>query len=231
MARPVPERSAAGPRPPVHSGLLRDAARWEGRTVGLYGGSFNPGHEGHLHVALEALKRLPVDAVWLMVSPGNPLKDDTDMAPFDARLESARELADRHPGLFASDVENRLGTRYTAETVRALRRFMPKTSFIWMMGADNMATFHLWRDWQDIAMTVPIAIFDRPQYSQHGLSGHLAQRFAANRVPARMIRADRAPAWAFLTIPRHPASATLIRQALGREWHSPAPLTGEQQET
>lgn len=195
-------------------------ARWQGRRIGLYGGSFNPGHEGHRHVALEALKRVRLDAIWLMVSPGNPLKDGSDMAPFDARLESARDLADCHPRLFVTDVEARLGSRYTAQTLDLITGSMPRTRFLWMMGADNMQQFGQWFRWRDIARKLPIAIFDRPAYSVAGFAGQFARAFARYQVkPHRLAQGagSSVPQWSFIRMPRHPASATNIRHRLGHQ--------------
>lgn len=201
------------------SPLLRDAARWRGLRVGLYGGSFNPGHEGHLHVALEALKRLPLDAVWFLVSPGNPFKDmDPDMAAFGQRLESAQELADQHPRLFASDIEESIGSRYSAQTVQRLTEGLPDTRFLWMMGADNMQHFHRWFKCEALVETLPIAIFDRPLYSIPGLVSRFAARYRHSRVAAHRIFNTATPSWTFVTMPRHPASATAIRRQIGLDW-------------
>ncbi|NVJ99649.1 MAG: nicotinate (nicotinamide) nucleotide adenylyltransferase [Alphaproteobacteria bacterium] len=198
--------------------MLPEAAQWRGRSVALYGGSFNPGHSGHTHVAQECLKRLGVDAVWFLVSPGNPQKANGDMADFDKRFASIETLAGNHPRLSVTDLEVRLGTRYSAHTVRALQTAMSKTRFIWVMGADNLAGFHTWYEWRKIAGSLPIAIFDRPGYSIGGLNGKFSQAYKRFRVrPEKLLKSD-VPAWAFLTIPRHPASATRLRQKLGTSW-------------
>ncbi|WP_374764125.1 nicotinate (nicotinamide) nucleotide adenylyltransferase [Yunchengibacter salinarum] len=191
--------------------LLDLAARWRGQTVGLYGGSFNPAHDGHAHVAENALKRLGLDAVWLLVSPGNPLKAAHGMAPFGDRLASARRLAARHCRLAASNAEARLGTRHTLDTITALQARLPHTRFVWLMGADSAAQFHRWYRWQALAKRLPIAIFDRPSYTLSGQRGALARRFPAARTrPSRLVRMA-APAWSFIIMPRHAASATGIR--------------------
>lgn len=199
---------------------LADHSRWKDMRVGLYGGSFNPGHAGHTHIALEALKRLKLDAVWLMVSPGNPLKDGTDMASFDARLESARDLADAHPRLFASDIEARLNSALTAETLSRLRQALHRTEFIWLMGADNLAQFHLWHAYDHIARQMPLAVVDRPGYTSSALHGVFAKRYAARRVPASRLLEPRQglPRWSFLFLPRHPQSASNIRDEIGLSW-------------
>ncbi len=200
---------------------LRDAARFRGQTIGLYGGSFNPVHKGHFHVAKEALKRLDIDAVWMMVSPGNPLKikDNMPMVPADERLDHARKILKPSQKIFITDIETRLGTRYSADTITELLKLMPQTRFVWLMGADNMAGFFRWKDWQRIIGRVPIAIFDRPEYTTTGLSSRLAQCLRHRRVsPARLTKDIPLPAWTFIRLPRHRGSATVIRSQLGQIW-------------
>lgn len=181
--------------------------------VGLMGGSFNPAHDGHRHVALTAMKRLGLDEVWWLVSPQNPLKPRDDMAPFADRLASAEAVA-RHPRIRVKDVELHLGTHYTADTLVALRRRCPRMSFVWIMGADNLASFHRWERWSLICHTAVIAVFDRPTYSLRALASRTAKRLARVRVPEKASRklADRRPpAWVFLHTRHHAASATQIR--------------------
>ncbi|TNE61149.1 MAG: nicotinate (nicotinamide) nucleotide adenylyltransferase [Alphaproteobacteria bacterium] len=204
--------------PAPNLGILKEAALWRGRTVALYGGSFNPAHDGHVHVAKAALAHLGVDAVWLMVSPGNPLKTDDGMAEFDKRFGSIAGKVGHHPRLVVTDIERRLGTRYTADTIDALRRLMPATRFIWVMGADSLASFHHWGRWRDIVKAVPIAVFDRPGYAIRGFAGGLVRQFSRFRVPVQQLKQTETPAWAFVTIPRHPASATQIRGQMGKNW-------------
>ena len=202
-----------------HSGALRHlAARNRGRTIGLYGGSFNPAHSGHLHVATEALKRLKLDEIWFLVSPGNPLKSDDGMAPFEARLKSLETLITGRPKMIASDVEQKLGTRYTVDSVEALQYELPGTRFIWLMGADNLGTFNQWHRWQDIAKSLPIAVFDRTGYDPNGFASDLARRFAKFRTAPAHFDGTQIPSWTFVTIPRHPASATEIRNHQGESW-------------
>ena len=204
---------------PIYS-VLPEAALWRGCTVALYGGSFNPAHPGHLHVAQEALKQLGVDAVWFLVSPGNPLKEGDGMAAFERRRQSLATLVGHHPRMIISDVEKRLGTRYTADTLFALKRAMPATRFIWVMGADNLTQFHLWHRWQDIARATPIAVFDRPGYALSGLASQFARCFGRFRTTLQKLKTSPSPAWAFVTMPRHPASATQARRQLGEDWLS-----------
>ncbi|WP_262694043.1 nicotinate (nicotinamide) nucleotide adenylyltransferase [Kordiimonas aquimaris] len=198
--------------------LMPLAARWQGRTIGLYGGSFNPAHQGHVHVANEAVKRLKLDMMWLMVSPGNPLKEKQGMAKRKKRKKSLKALIGNHPRMLVTDIEKRLGTRNTYDTLKKLTAAMPKTRFVWIMGADNLATFHHWYKWQSIAQIVPIAIFDRPGYSVTGLSSRFANNMARFRVPYQRLSLVDAPAWSFVTIPRHNGSATEIRDQKGNKW-------------
>jgi len=198
--------------------LLQLANKWRGRTVGLYGGSFNPAHEGHIHVASEAIKRLKLDAVWMMVSPGNPLKEKTDLAKLKRRRKSLEQLVEGQSKMIVTDIEKKLGTRYSVDTIKALKKFMPKTRFLWIMGADNLAGFHHWRNWRDIPGMLPIAIFDRPGYSIAGLNSKFAREFGQNKVPYRQLHSSDVPAWTFVPVPRHSGSATNIRRLKGNEW-------------
>ena len=183
--------------------------------IGLLGGSFNPAHDGHLHISKIALRRLKLDAVWWLVSPQNPLKSDRDMAPLAARMASANVMA-RHPGIYVSDLENRLGTRFSADTIAALQAHFPAVRFVWLMGADNLLQLPQWRRWQEIARRVPIAVFGRPAYSSRAMTGKVAQWYADRRLPSGRTGslADRVPpAWQFIPIRLHPLSATALRRA------------------
>lgn len=180
----------------------------------MLGGSFNPAHAGHRHISLEALRRLGLDRVWWLVTPQNPLKPRDGMAPLAERIAGARAVA-RHPRIVVTDIERRLGTTYTADTLEALSRRYPRARLVWIMGADNLRQISHWERWTDIFKGVPVAVFDRPSYSLSALSSVAARRFRAARRPARAARAlamDTPPAWVFLAIPRHPASATAIRR-------------------
>lgn len=202
----------SAPSYPGASGL------WSGLKIGLLGGSFNPAHPGHRHISLMAMHRLGLDWVWWLVSPQNPLKPATGMAPMAERLVSARRAA-RHPRIYVSDLEARLGTQYTADTLRELKRYYPRARFVWLMGADNLATFTKWQNWQSIMRAVPIAVIDRPGYALRALRGPAARRFQRYRLPqgkARRAPASRPPAWVLLRGPRHSASATEIRQRESR---------------
>jgi nicotinate-nucleotide adenylyltransferase len=194
------------------------AARNRGRTIGLYGGSFNPAHDGHRYIAAQALKRLNLDEVWFLVSPGNPLKPQAGMAPSDARFESLNQLIKHQPKMTASNLETRLGTLYTVDTVTALRYELPRTKFIWLMGADNLSQFDQWYRWETIAQSLPIAIFDRTGYAVDGFASVLARRYAKYRKLPQRFNATQIPSWTFMTIPRHDGSATELRNQHGEDW-------------
>jgi nicotinate-nucleotide adenylyltransferase len=167
-------------------------------------------------VALLALRRLRLAAVWLLVSPGNPLKPHRGMAPLAARLASARAIADGRR-IVATAIESALGTRYTADTLTALRRRFPRVRFVWLMGADNLEQLPAWRRWRAIASSVPFAVVPRPTYNHRALAGPAARRLHRARRLARTAPAlaDMAPpAWVFLPAPQHAASASAIRAAV-----------------
>jgi nicotinate-nucleotide adenylyltransferase len=179
----------------------------------LLGGSFNPAHAGHRHISIEALKRLDLDEIWWLVAPQNPLKPAHGMAPFAKRLDAARRLA-RHPRIRVLDLEARLGTRYTVDTVTALQRTFPRTRFLFLMGADILAQIRHWKKWTDIFACLPIAVFARPAYCFRGLAELAARRYAHRRVAPEAARrlADLAPpVWAFMPTKLDDHSATEIR--------------------
>ena len=153
----------------------------DGLRIGLLGGSFNPAHAGHLYVSETALKRLHLDSVWWLVSPGNPLKDSTGMAPLGDRLEGARQVAAHEPRIHVSALEAGLRTIYTIDTVKALRRRFPRLEFVWLMGSDNLGQFSRWRDWQALARLVPIAVVQRPGSIMAALNAPLVRRFGMRR--------------------------------------------------
>ena len=187
-------------------------------TIGLLGGSFNPAHAGHLHISLEAMKRLGLHEIWWLVSPQNPLKAASELADYATRLASAQSVAGAHPRIRVLDVEARAGLYYTVDTVRYLTRRHPKTQFVWLMGADNLAGFHRWRRWREIASRVAIAVLDRAPFSLSALHQRFAASHAHARLPAaeaRLLARSPAPAWTYLAIPRHPLSASQLRKTLG----------------
>ncbi len=188
--------------------------------IGLLGGSFNPAHGGHRAISLFARDALDLDEIWWLVSPGNPLKPTKGMAPLPARLAHARKVARRAP-IRATAIERQLRTRYTIDTLRALRLRYPRHDFIWLMGADNLAQFSQWKNWRGIAHLMPIAVIARPGYDAvaHGSEAmSWLRRFVR---PARQ-SADwtnwRVPALVLLRFRPDPRSATLLRQA-DPLWH------------
>ncbi|HEX3573232.1 MAG TPA: nicotinate-nucleotide adenylyltransferase [Rhodopila sp.] len=182
--------------------------------VGLLGGSFNPAHEGHRHVAELALRRLRLDQVWLLVSPGNPLKPQAGMAAFGKRMAGAARIGDGRR-VVASGIEAAFGTRYTVDTLRVLLRRFPRVRFVWIMGADILAQLPDWRRWTDIVRRLPFVVLPRPRYTNQALAGQAAHRLRAARRPAREapLLPGTAPGWVFLPGPQNAASATAIRQA------------------
>jgi nicotinate-nucleotide adenylyltransferase len=175
-------------------------------TIGLLGGSFNPAHGGHLYVSEVARKALGLSAVWWLVTPGNPLKRASELADLIRRMAFAGQLAGRKAVI--SDIESRLGTRYTVDTLRALQRRFPGTRFVWLMGSDNLAGFARWKDWTAIAQAVPIVVVRRPGSALDTLKSPLIRRFGQAR------RLGPAPAVLVLDGPRNPQSSTAIRMAL-----------------
>ncbi|MBO1326541.1 nicotinate-nucleotide adenylyltransferase [Acetobacter sp. TBRC 12305] len=185
--------------------------------IGLLGGSFNPGHVWHRAIAYRALVELQLDQVWLMVSPGNPLKVGQDMAPFALRLTTARQLADGRR-VVATDIEARIGTRYTVDTIRILKNRFPRARFVWLTGADGFAGLSLWKGWRRLVHCVPIAVFPRPGVNARALRGAAGEYMARWRVPARQagrLASLSPPAWAFLPGVQNSISATQIRQQGG----------------
>lgn len=200
-----------------------------GQRIGLLGGSFNPAHGGHLAISREALRRLRLDRVWWLVSPQNPLKSTGETAPLAERLAGARAWA-RHPRILAGALETELGTTYSADTLRALRRRFPGVRFVWLMGADNLIQIPAWKNWQELFHTLPVAVFNRPSYHLRALAGKAARRFARHRVPERRAAglADKAPpAWVFIHQGLNAQSSTRIRAARrGRTRRTSAGIPG-----
>ena len=190
-----------------------------GARIGLLGGSFNPAHEGHVHLSRLALAHLGLHEVWWLVAPQNPLKRAEGMAALSHRLAGARACA-TGARLRVSDIENRLGTRYTIDTVRALKRLYPRARFVLILGADNLAQLPRWRAWKALFHEVPIAVFDRPTYAQPALGSAAADRFARWRLGPKWgaTLADRkAPAWIFFRTALNPASSTALREGKARK--------------
>ena len=189
-----------------------------GQVVGLLGGSFDPAHEGHVHITRTALKRFGLDRVWWLVSPANPLKK-RGPALLSDRMARARQVM-QHPRVEVTDIESRLGTRYTAETVAALQARYPAVRFVWLMGADNLAQFHRWQDWRWIMDNVPVGVLERPN---DRISARLSKAARVYREAMLQGRASEvlgrgdAPRWCFVNIPMSDASSTAIRS--NGEWN------------
>jgi len=185
------------------------------RLTGLLGGSFNPAHGAHRRISLFAARALGLDAGWWLVSPGDPLKPTAGMAPLAARVRSARGQARRAP-IRVTAIERELGTRYTIDTLRALKRRYPRRRFVWLMGADNLAQFHRWKDWRGIAREMPIAVIARPGYDDAALASPAMAWLRRYRLPAVRVRNRgewSAPALIELRFDPDPRSATAIRRA------------------
>ncbi len=187
-----------------------------GLRVGLLGGSFNPAHEGHLHLTRMCLKALALDRVWWLVSPQNPLKGEADMAPLGARLESAAALVAKagDPRIAVTDIETRLATRYTVDTVAALQARHPDIRFVWLMGADNMLQLPRWARWRELVGLVPVAVYPRPGFTlkaRASLAAQMLKEVTLDASDAALLADCRPPALVFLAGPEHRASATAIR--------------------
>jgi len=190
--------------------------------VGLLGGSFNPPHAAHRAISLFAIKRLRLDRVWWLLTPGNPLKNHDGLHALAERAEAARKTAD-DPRIDVSCLEAVIGTCYTVDTITHLRRRVSGVHFVWIMGADNLAQFHRWKDWRRIASDVPIAVIDRPPQSFRALAAPAAQALARYRLPenqATRLADQQAPAWVFLTGMKSNLSSTGLRNPDG-SWRTP----------
>jgi nicotinate-nucleotide adenylyltransferase len=183
--------------------------------IGLFGGTFDPPHAAHRRACLLAMNRIGLDRVWWLVTPGNPLKDTHGLAPLQERIAAARALA-RHPRIDVTDLEAEIGTRYTYETIRYLVRRCPQVHFVWIMGGDNLRSFHRWQRWRDIASLVPIAVVDRLGPSLYATAGVAGQALAQARIPesaARTLPQRPPPAWIYLHGLKSPLSSTALRAA------------------
>jgi nicotinate-nucleotide adenylyltransferase len=180
-----------------------------GLRIGLLGGSFNPAHAGHVHASKVALSRLKLDYVWWLVSPHNPLKSKKELAPLERRVAFAKTVA-RDTRIRVSDIERTLGTRYTVDTLAALKKCFPKVHFVWLMGSDNLVQLPRWRRWKDIFALAPVAVVPRPGTALAARRCKAARRFAADRVAANQLALE-APSWTILNARGVPASATRLR--------------------
>nr|WP_267875973.1 nicotinate-nucleotide adenylyltransferase [Microvirga alba] len=197
------------------SGLARLPRVAPGMRIGLYGGSFNPAHDGHRHVSLMALKRLGLDRIWWVITPGNPLKDPGELAATATRVAEAKRIAS-HPCIDVTTFEEAIGARYTVDTLSYLKRRYPGVRFVWIMGADNLASFHRWRGWRHIARLMPMAVIDRPGWTLKATRSRSATALASSRLnegEARALAGLKPPAWVFLHGPRSHLSSTELRRA------------------
>jgi len=191
---------APPPAPPPSPGVTDLPVAAPGMRIGLFGGSFNPAHEGHVLVARQCLKRLALDAVWLLVSPGNPLKDHTELAPLEQRVTATRRLME-HPRIEVTGFEAAHGFRYTFDTLSFLREAFAATRFVWIMGADNLVRFHEWERWRDIAGLMPMAVYVRPGSALRATSSPAATALRHYRIPeeaAETLAGREPPAWVYL---------------------------------
>jgi nicotinate-nucleotide adenylyltransferase len=204
MERIAPSLACATRIPPAADGM----------AIGLFGGSFNPPHEGHLRVAEIALKRARLDRVWWMVTPGNPLKSKDELADLEVRLRMSEAIAS-HPRIIVTALEAGLGTSYSVDTISMLTRLRPRLRFVWIMGADSLANFHEWRDWRRIASMVPMIVVDRPGSTPAMRSARAAAalaKFAVDERDAPLIARLKPPAWTFVHGPRSALSSTQLRK-------------------
>lgn len=194
-------------RPAAHLPPRQTRAR-----IGLFGGSFDPPHSGHTHVAATAMKRLGLDQVWWFPTPGNPLKE----APSDyyLRFEAVVALTSGNRRFRMSDVEKQLSLRYTYDLVTLLRRHCPHAQLVWIMGGDSLMTFHYWKNWRALAQTVPIAVVARPGFEVAARTSPFARLLKQHRLPdraARTLPQQKSPAWVYLPAPLNPISSTALR--------------------
>jgi len=190
-----------------------------GMRIGLFGGSFNPPHDGHRLVSRQALKRLGLDQVWWLVSPGNPLKDKSNLKPLDQRIEAAKALVD-HPGVRITGFEAEHGFKYTFETLQFLTNSLPDRRFVWIMGADNLSGFHKWERWREIANMMPMAVYVRPGDARRAPFSKAAITLSGNRIDegdAHRLADLQAPAWVYMHGIMSDLSSTQIRNG-----HAPA---------
>ncbi|PZO66051.1 MAG: nicotinic acid mononucleotide adenylyltransferase [Paracoccus denitrificans] len=199
-----------------------------GMRIGLFGGSFDPPHEGHVNLTDMAIRRFQLDRVWWLVTPGNPLKSHGP-APMSARMEMARDILKGDPRVEVTDIEARLNTRLTADVVAAIQRRWPAVHFIWLMGSDNLVQFDRWQRWRDIADRIPIGVIARPGTRLQGRLSRAAQAMSRYRLPEHLaprLAVTTPPAWVLINVPMSPLSSSAIRAADGRRMSAPSLANG-----
>ncbi|WDR04729.1 nicotinate-nucleotide adenylyltransferase [Devosia rhodophyticola] len=206
---------------PVHlNGITQLPPSGAGMRIGLFGGSFNPAHSGHLLVAEQALIRLGLDALWVLVTPGNPLKNHADLAPLAQRVDGARKVM-THPKIKVTGFEAAKGFTYSYQTIRFLTQTLPDRHFVWIMGADNMVGFHHWQRWRDIANMVPVAIYVRPGSARLAPASRAAEaleRYRIDETDATALALQKSPAWVYL----HGRQSNLSSSAIRARRHATA---------
>ncbi|MBI1648799.1 nicotinate-nucleotide adenylyltransferase [Hyphomicrobium sulfonivorans] len=205
MSYPAPHATNRSIVPPL---------AFAGERIGLMGGTFNPPHEGHLACAETALRRLQLNRLWWMVTPGNPLKQNDGLPTLEQRIAASRSLTRNDPRIVVTGFEQGLSARYTFSTLRYLKQHMPGVRFVWIMGADNLVGFNRWQNWRGIANLVPIAIVDRPGWRHAALASPAARALARFRLPesrAALLPMADPPSWAFLTTRLSELSSTSLR--------------------
>ena len=207
------DREGEASSPASNAPRYRIPVHYPGQRVGLFGGTFDPPHEAHLAACLLAMKRLALDQVWWLVTPGNPLKNTTGLAPLDERVAAASKLA-RHPRMEVTGIEAEIGVRYSYDIIRYLVSHCPGVRFVWIMGADNLRSFHRWQKWCGIAKLVPIAVIDRLGPSLRATGSVAAQALGHRRIresEAASLLGRRRPAWVLLHGLKSPLSSTALR--------------------
>lgn len=190
------------------------------KKIGLLGGSFNPAHEGHVHISLEAIRLMGLDEVWWLVSPQNPIKATDDMSGFDERLQSAKSITADIPQIIISDFEKISGTNRTFDTLNSIKKSYHNTDFVWLMGADNLVIFDKWYNWEEIFHQIPIAVFARGELENAAKNSRAAQEFRQYEISMKNgggLATITPPAWCFFDIMKNPASSTQIREKTYRK--------------
>lgn len=193
--------------------LFQDLAKG-GKRIGLLGGSFNPPHQGHIHISKHALKELSLDYIWWIVSPQNPLKNRRGMEQFTTRVAKANELVASEKRIKVTTIETHFRTRFSFDTIRNLREALPSHQMVWLMGADNLSQISQWHNWRGLINSIPIAVFDRAPYATRALASKAAYVYSQSRLKrgrSHQLSRHKPPAWIYLNIPKHPASSTQIR--------------------